>query len=123
MNGFVGDIDNINGRLNPGWIIYLKTSDLLTPGPSMTWVTLDEQPDSINDDLFSVIMVGTTWTDVPASYHNGAGGLSFADGHAEIRRWVDANTLQPVARVNPSRGNGQSSPRDMAWMQARSSGR
>ena len=26
--------------------------------------------------------------DFPASYHNGAGGLSFADGHAEIRRWL-----------------------------------
>jgi len=26
--------------------------------------------------------------DFPASYHNGAAGLSFADGHSEVHRWV-----------------------------------
>ena len=35
----------------------------------------------------------TVWWDVPASYHNGAGGLSFADGHAEIKRWRDQGVL------------------------------
>jgi prepilin-type processing-associated H-X9-DG protein len=28
-----------------------------------------------------------TWIDFPAVYHNGAGGLSFADGHAEVHKW------------------------------------
>jgi prepilin-type processing-associated H-X9-DG protein len=85
-------------------------------------VLLDEHPDSINDDLFSVIMTtGATWTDVPGSQHNGSCGFSFADGHAEIKRWVDVNTLQPVRRVNPSTGNGKSSPRDMIWLQQRTS--
>ena len=122
MNGFMGDSGNINGMLNLGWKIYLKTADIIRPGPSMCWVLLDEHPDSINDDLFSVIMIpGSAWTDVPASYHNGACGFSFADGHAEIKRWVDANTLQPVRRINPSAGNGKTSPRDMAWLQQRTS--
>ena len=30
----------------------------------------------------------------PASYHNRAGGLSFADGHAEIKRWAGPGVFQ-----------------------------
>jgi prepilin-type N-terminal cleavage/methylation domain-containing protein/prepilin-type processing-associated H-X9-DG protein len=123
MNGFMGDSDGINGRLNPGWKIFLKASDIIAPVPAMAWVLLDEHPDSINDCLFSVIMTGTTWTDVPASYHNNACGFSFADGHGEIKRWRDANTVQPVLYINPSAGNSKSSPRDMAWLQQRTSSR
>jgi prepilin-type processing-associated H-X9-DG protein len=36
--------------------------------------------------------------DVPASYHNGAGGLSFVDGHAEIKRWLDPRTAPPIRK-------------------------
>src|ERR1017187_1802787 len=70
MNGFVGDVLNINGQanLNPGWKRFLKTSDLTVPGPVNTWVILDECPDSMNDDFFAVLMQpGAKWTDVPAS--------------------------------------------------------
>ncbi len=121
MNGFMGDINNINGRLNPGYQIFMKTTDIVNPGPSLAWVLIDEHPDSMNDGLFSVIMTGTTWTDVPASYHNGGGGLSYADGHAEIRKWLDANTVCPVRKINPASANGLSSPNDMLWLQQRTS--
>jgi prepilin-type N-terminal cleavage/methylation domain-containing protein/prepilin-type processing-associated H-X9-DG protein len=83
---------------------YLKMSDIIDPGPSMTWVLLDEHPDSMNDGFFCIDMNGypnparTSLPDVPASYHNGAGGLAFADGHAEIRKWQDVRTRPPVKR-------------------------
>jgi prepilin-type processing-associated H-X9-DG protein len=32
---------------------------------------------------------------LPASYHNGSGSFSFADGHAELHHWRNASTLQP----------------------------
>jgi prepilin-type N-terminal cleavage/methylation domain-containing protein/prepilin-type processing-associated H-X9-DG protein len=124
MNGFVGDVLNINGyaNMNPGWKRFLKTSDLTSPGPVNTWVMLDECPDSMNDDFFAVIMQsGAKWTDVPASTHNGAGGFSFADGHAEIKKWMDGTTRAPVRRVNPCPDNNQYSPNDIPWLQARSS--
>ena len=35
------------------------------------------------------------WTDLPASYHNGAASFSFADGHAETHRWRFASTKPP----------------------------
>lgn len=125
MNGFAGDTENINGRfLNPGWKLFLKLSDIASPPPAMCWIFLDEHPDSINDCLFSVLMThGALWTDVPASYHNGACGFSFADGHSEIKKWLDPNTIQPVRRINPCAGNGKYSPHDMLWLQQRTNGK
>jgi len=64
--------------------------------PAMTWVTLDEHPDSINDGFFTVPLNQTSWGDTPASYHNGACGFSFADGHAEIHKWKSATSRYPV---------------------------
>jgi len=121
MSSFVGDVTGVSARLNPSYRVFLKNSDFVGLGPADCWVLLDEQPDSINDVLFFVSMTGNQWVDVPASYHNGACGFSFADGHAETKKWRDANSIQPVRRVNPSVGNMKSAPNDVAWIQQRSS--
>jgi prepilin-type N-terminal cleavage/methylation domain-containing protein/prepilin-type processing-associated H-X9-DG protein len=123
MNGFVGDVLNINSLIgNSAWRRFLKTTDMIAPGPVNTWVLLDECPDSINDNYFSVRMQpNLPWTDVPASTHNGAGGFSFGDGHAEIKRWLDATTKAPVQRVNPCPANGKYSPNDIPWLVERTS--
>lgn len=60
--------------------------------PSQTWVMVDEHPESINDAACAVQIVRPeaktgNIIDFPASYHNGAAGLSFADGHSEIHQW------------------------------------
>ncbi len=119
MNGFMGDTANLNNTLNPGWKRFLKYGDIAKPTPSMTFVFLDEHPDSINDGLFNVTMDRTTWDDVPASYHNGACGFSFADGHSEIKKWRDTNTKQPIVQKNPSDGTGKISPKDYPWIKER----
>ncbi|TAK95444.1 MAG: hypothetical protein EPO07_15470 [Verrucomicrobia bacterium] len=119
MNSAVGDVGGLTARLNPGWKVFLKSSDFTGLGASDCWVLLDEQPDSINDDLFFVSMTGNLWVDVPASYHNGAGSLAYADGHAEIKKWRDPNSIQPVRQVNPSLGNQKPAPNDVPWLQQR----
>jgi prepilin-type N-terminal cleavage/methylation domain-containing protein/prepilin-type processing-associated H-X9-DG protein len=123
MNGFMGDINKFNNSLNPGYTIFMKMSDIVNPSPSLAWVFIDEHPDSINDCLFSVLMApGSAWTDVPASYHNNAGGISFADGHGEIHKWMDgANTVCPVLKIHPAQANGKVAPDDILWMQQRTS--
>jgi prepilin-type N-terminal cleavage/methylation domain-containing protein/prepilin-type processing-associated H-X9-DG protein len=131
MNGFVGDVANIANYIKgavPGWRRFLKTSDTGKMGAVNLWVLLDECPDSINDGFFSVRMQPNTtakWTDVPAATHNGAGGFSFADGHAEIKKWQDGNTLAPV-KHQAGMGcpdNEKYSPDDIVWMQQRTSTR
>jgi prepilin-type processing-associated H-X9-DG protein len=59
--------------------------------------------------------------DYPASYHNGAGGLSFADGHSEIRKWVDPRTT-PVLKRGQELQLNQPSPnnQDAFWLMERS---
>jgi prepilin-type N-terminal cleavage/methylation domain-containing protein/prepilin-type processing-associated H-X9-DG protein len=99
MNGFVGDPGEllVNGQsvLSPDFRQFVRTGDI--KDPSEIFVTLDEHPDSINDALFwNPPERNSDWSDLPASYHNGAGGFSFADGHAEIHRWKAAATHRGV---------------------------
>ena len=86
-----------------GFRIYQKMSDLVDPGPARTFVFSDEREDSINDGELCVGMFGypdhpQEWklVDFPASYHNGAAGLTFADGHSEIKKWQDPRTHPPL---------------------------
>ncbi len=57
------------------------------PKPAKTWLVIDEHPYSINDGYFINNPDLNYWQDIPAAYHNGACGFSFADGHSEIRKW------------------------------------
>ena len=73
-----------------------KMTQLNDPGPSMTWVYVDEHPDSINDaGCFTYQPSERRWTDIPATYHNGAAGFAFADGHSEIHKWTASVSKTP----------------------------
>ena len=72
-----------------------NTSDFLTPSPVETWVFLDEHPDSINDAGFFNPHIWS-WVDVPATYHNGAAGFAFADGHSEVHKWKGSLLGNPL---------------------------
>jgi prepilin-type N-terminal cleavage/methylation domain-containing protein/prepilin-type processing-associated H-X9-DG protein len=95
MNAWMNPI-NIGSFGNGNAHIFRKMSDIKSV--VTTWVTIDESPVTINDGWFMCDpwyngTPSTTWVDVPASYHNNAGGVSFADGHAEIRKWRDSAVL------------------------------
>ena len=88
------------GWNSDGWRIYKKLSELIDPGPSKTFVFLEEREDSINDGMFVVDMSGypnkaTSMVDAPASYHGGSGCFAFADGHSELRKWRSSYVLVP----------------------------
>jgi prepilin-type processing-associated H-X9-DG protein len=105
---------------------FFKTSEMTAPSPAMLYVLLDEHPDSINAGGFANMMVEeparARIIDFPASYHNGAAGISFADGHAEIKKWRDVRTKPPVRNDNKLQLN-VSSPnnQDMIWLAERTS--
>ena len=69
----------------PQFLQYLKLTQV--PRPAKTWLFVDEHPDTINDGDFVNDPSLEFWQDIPASYHNGACGFSFADGHSELRAW------------------------------------
>ena len=97
MNAMVGDagpnVQAGSNVLNPGYRQFLKLSDLTRPDGIS--VILDEHPDSIGDGYFYNHAEEPEWIHLPASYHNGAGNFSFADGHSESHRWQFSLTQPP----------------------------
>jgi prepilin-type N-terminal cleavage/methylation domain-containing protein/prepilin-type processing-associated H-X9-DG protein len=128
MNALFGRSDNLptskSGRSwadSGKWRQFLKQSQV--PNPAMTWLTLDENPDNINDAFFiaSSSTNNSAWGDIPASYHNGACGFSFADGHAEVKKWhgrlAELGKRQPYYQVPPGNTYAISSaPEKADWM-------
>src|SRR5258706_3649183 len=105
---------------------YFKRSDI--DNPSMRFVFLDEHPDGINAGGFANMMVENPASariiDFPASYHNGACGISFSDGHAEIKKWLDARTRAPVHYYNALQLNVASpNNHDVSWLADRTTKR
>src|SRR5579884_2821876 len=109
MDAAVGAGNTINGApgSKPGTISYLSPffvavtmSDLVNPGASQSWLFIDEHPDSIDDGILytSPGMTSGTgeFTELPAFYHGNACGISFCDGHAEIHKWTNPQTMLPV---------------------------
>lgn len=103
MNAYVGYPKDI--ILGTQWAQFGKTTEFFNPGGIFVFV--DEHPDCINDGFF-IFCTGsdpserTQWSDLPASYHNGACGFSFADGHADIHKWIDGSTKYPVIVPGPA---------------------
>jgi prepilin-type N-terminal cleavage/methylation domain-containing protein/prepilin-type processing-associated H-X9-DG protein len=123
MNAYVGPQDASGTPISPNWQQFIKASNFRNP--SMIFVTLDEHPDSINDGWYVIsadLAQKWQWGDLPASYHNGACGFSFADGHSQIKKWLSSDTKRPVLK------NGAGFPvsigadkRDIVWINERTS--
>lgn len=113
--------------LDAGYFIYRKTSDFKKLAPAMAWTLLDEHEDSINGGGFVVDMIragsSAQLIDVPGSYHHGACGFGFADGHAEIKKWKDGRLVLPVQRITISTRTQAPNSADIAWLQERTSAR
>lgn len=141
MNGFFGantptDTSPVNQTFST-FRQFLKASSITTP--SDLFVTCDEHPDSINDGLLQedphadiTQWSPPSWNDLPATYHNGAGGFAFADGHAEIHKFKSKTcTILPV-QLDSFHSGGRTIPpytadssglaaADMLWVGTRSS--
>lgn len=102
--------------------VFRKQSDIVNPPPSKCWVLIDENPGTINDGWFmeDPISYPNTWVDMPACYHHRAGGLSFADGHAEIKKWTDSRVL---AQTYPTFTQRDMSSPDLPWLHERTTSR
>jgi len=117
---------------------YGKASDMARPSPANLFVYLESHPDQENDASFAVqianIGPGGDLIEEPGNLHTGAGSLSFADGHAEIHKWL-GKILGGAKFINGNPGDngnvrGMVFPittcvgadlTDLNWLQARTS--
>ena len=105
------------------WRSFSKLAAIVNP--SGIWVILDENPFSINDAEFAVAMgqpdpngspTANHIVDTPGSYHNGACGISFADGHSEIHKWLGSAIKIKMAQSSYAAGDSLG---DLNWLQTR----
>ncbi len=123
------------GNANSGFtfLTYGKLGSMTRPGPSRTWVFVDEDQYSINDANFGVAATvscyrtgGDTatmqWVDIPSIEHGDACGFAFADGHSEIKKWQDPRTIAMAKKGNEN-GIVQEThdSKDVRWMVDRTS--
>ena len=108
---------SMNGWINPGhtnqndsdyWTMpfekFTQPTGFHGASPSNIFVLLDESAQTIDEGWLLVDVNGynadgsvnnneINLYNIPASYHNGCGALSYADGHAELHRWHGGTTL------------------------------
>lgn len=124
MNGFLQGTAYGTSRKSawyPTYRCYVKMGDTSngTPGPANLFAFVDEHADGIDDAwLITDPADNNLWFNLPASYHSGAAGFTFVDGHSEIHKWHNGKTIQPVTRVYRA-DHWVLSPnsQDIQWMQ------
>jgi prepilin-type N-terminal cleavage/methylation domain-containing protein/prepilin-type processing-associated H-X9-DG protein len=95
-------------RDNPGYeLCWHRLGQIQRPGPSQAAVFIEEHEKSIQQSAFGINAPNSltlfnsslwTWISFPATRHNNAGALSFADGHVETWHWREGNTAQIAAQ-------------------------
>jgi prepilin-type processing-associated H-X9-DG protein len=90
-----------------------RFNQIREPAPSSVFVFLDEHENSIENARFVSAQPGSGyWVDFPATRHSDGTVLSFADGHAEHWRWLEANTLKIGRQTGWIQGPAGKSGRD-----------
>ncbi len=125
MNGGTWDgqkIASITLGQNPASAkAYTKTVQINRPNPSLAFVFMDESEFTIDDGYFAVLVNEDTWENYPAYRHGGSGTMSFADGHSELKRWLEPSTGKLSAPLGfvPAPKFGNARNRDLQWLSDR----
>jgi prepilin-type N-terminal cleavage/methylation domain-containing protein/prepilin-type processing-associated H-X9-DG protein len=100
---------------------YSKTTQINRPPPALAFVFVDESEYTIDDGYFAVLVNEDTWQNYPAVRHGGSAGFSFADGHSEIKKWIEPSTANLTLYTGFSRAPrfGSSRNRDLQWLSER----
>ncbi|MBL9176265.1 MAG: type II secretion system protein [Verrucomicrobiales bacterium] len=105
------------------YFTYGKLGSFNAPGPATTWVFMDEDPKSINDGGLAIAAETLPWIDWPATFANNGAALAFADGHAEVHKWISNETKVPPsgpAQASPKTAAGRT---DRQWISDRTTAR
>jgi prepilin-type N-terminal cleavage/methylation domain-containing protein len=99
--------------------IYVKTTDLICPPPSMAFIFADETMYTL-DDGFMQMADGSSpgFPNAPSYYHCGGDTFSFADGHAEPHAWRGPVLPQLPYAIGRTSGGGDNNtvPTDPDWL-------
>ena len=101
--------------------VAIKITDVQSPGSKLLFVEEDVvkgkkvgNQQEYNKGGWVLLSNGYTWWDAPAGYHNEGSTFSYADGHADRRKWRDKDTVNLVENAvsDPHPGNNE----DLMWL-------
>lgn len=106
---------NSNPSSAPG---YSKVVQINRPPPASAIVFADESEYTIDDGYFAVQVNSDIWQNYPAVRHGGSAGFSFADGHSELKKWVEGTTalLKNPDGFAAAPKHGTSRNYDLQWL-------
>lgn len=119
MNCMVGDPGELTNKFNPDYLQFFTSASITEP--AKIFVFLDEHPDTLNDGFFMNPLDSYKWGNRPASFHDGAGNFSFADGHVETHRWQVGDTIRPPVQGGAGGDITASPATDFDWVKERTS--
>lgn len=108
---------------NPGYFTFLKQTDIAVASPSQMFTFLDVAPGYLCHAGFVVAIDTILYYHLPSAQHDKGGVVTFADGHVEGHRWVEAKTIQKARTVEwvSDHFNFEPGNRDMKWLQEHAS--
>jgi prepilin-type N-terminal cleavage/methylation domain-containing protein/prepilin-type processing-associated H-X9-DG protein len=121
-----GGANTWSGLADGNYQHYRKLSTIKKPTQIITFI--EENLIIMNDGYFVMYPQGSSpvqpglWVmgNLPAVYHSGASGMSFADGHSEIQKWrdkvLDMDKLPPTSYPTPA-----ANKQDAGWIAERAS--
>ncbi len=120
MNAAIG----VRSTRDPEEVLsFYKASDFRSLAPGNVYVFLEEHPLTLDDGRFDLMWpasVGSEiWSGYPATRHGKAGPLGFADGHVEIRKWVEPSTIPDPDELRRSWQHLVPGSRDFRWLYER----
>jgi len=102
----------------PNYRVFYREGDLGAMGAVNVWLFMDENPYSINDGYMVEDPAALQWVDYPATYHNRAGGISFCDGHAQIKKWTDSVVINMRTENPTTMSPSPINCPDLPWIQS-----
>ncbi len=98
--------------------VALNTADVKSPGTKL--VFMEEDVVTWHNQYYNLggwVLLGSgglSWWDAPAGYHNEGSTFSYADGHADRRKWRDDDTISLVNEgiLDPDPTNNE----DLKWL-------
>lgn len=117
LNTYIGHSPSQEGTVK-NYLVFRIESSFVGLSPSELMEFIDQHEDSLNGPAFHTFIErpgNERWGDLPASRHNNAAGISFADGSVNVHKWQDSRTIRKMERQiflwqpNPSNS-------DLQWL-------
>jgi prepilin-type N-terminal cleavage/methylation domain-containing protein/prepilin-type processing-associated H-X9-DG protein len=104
MNGTMGQYEMVQkagtgSTYGNGLRYYQRFNELDCPDPSTAFIFCDESILTLDDAWLQISGPSKPgWPNLPGAYHGGTCGISFADGHSEMHKWVGSKLTIPIVK-------------------------